>query len=98
MICTGCSAVRLAHLLWEQGVVGSNPATPTIKKRMIISAIAYFHSLFSLNTIRKTIKDTNLWLAHPDLRREGRGFESRYPDTQKELNGFPVSTFCLMQV
>ena len=27
--CTGCSAVRLAHLLWEQGVVGSNPATPT---------------------------------------------------------------------
>ena len=25
----GCSAVRLAHLLWEQGVVGSNPATPT---------------------------------------------------------------------
>ena len=23
---SGCSAVRLAHLLWEQGVVGSNPA------------------------------------------------------------------------
>ena len=30
-IATGCSAVRLAHLLWEQGVVGSNPATPTKK-------------------------------------------------------------------
>ena len=28
-IFSGCSAVRLAHLLWEQGVVGSNPATPT---------------------------------------------------------------------
>ena len=28
---TGGSAVRLAHLLWEQGVVGSNPATPTKK-------------------------------------------------------------------
>ena len=28
---SGCSAVRLAHLLWEQGVVGSNPATPTYK-------------------------------------------------------------------
>ena len=33
---TGCSAVRLAHLLWEQGVVGSNPATPTIIKPLII--------------------------------------------------------------
>ena len=26
---SGCSAVRLAHLLWEQGAAGSNPATPT---------------------------------------------------------------------
>ena len=26
---SGCSAVRLAHLLWEQGVASSNPATPT---------------------------------------------------------------------
>ena len=26
---SGCSAVRLAHLLWEQGVEGSNPFTPT---------------------------------------------------------------------
>ncbi len=25
----GRSAVRLAHLLWEQGVEGSNPFTPT---------------------------------------------------------------------
>ncbi len=32
---TGCSAVRLAHLLWEQGVVGSNPATPTNKKHLL---------------------------------------------------------------
>ena len=27
---SGCSAVRLAHLLWEQGVPGSNPGTPTM--------------------------------------------------------------------
>ena len=26
---SGCGAVRLAHLLWEQGVGGSNPLTPT---------------------------------------------------------------------
>src|SRR5690606_1242952 len=26
---SGCGAVRLAYLLWEQGVAGSNPATPT---------------------------------------------------------------------
>ena len=26
---SGRSAVRLAHLLWEQGVEGSNPFTPT---------------------------------------------------------------------
>ena len=26
---SGCSAVRLAHLVWDQGVPGSNPGTPT---------------------------------------------------------------------
>ena len=29
---TGCSAARLAHLLWEQGVVSSNLPTPTKQK------------------------------------------------------------------
>lgn len=29
---SGRSAVRLAHLLWEQGVTGSNPVTPTVGK------------------------------------------------------------------
>ena len=29
---SGCSAARLARLLWEQGVVGSNPTTPTSYK------------------------------------------------------------------
>ena len=30
--CSGYGAVRLAYLLWEQGVVGSNPTTPTKEK------------------------------------------------------------------
>ena len=30
---SGCSAARLAHLLWEQGVPGSNPGTPTKSNR-----------------------------------------------------------------
>ena len=30
---SGCSAVWLAHLLWEQRVVSSNPTTPTNSKK-----------------------------------------------------------------
>ncbi len=44
---SGCSAVRLAHLLWEQGVVGSNPATPTkIKCNQLI--YSWLHFSFSV--------------------------------------------------
>ena len=32
---SGCSAVRLAYLLWEQRVAGSNPATPTVEIRAL---------------------------------------------------------------
>lgn len=28
---SGCSAVWLAHLIWDQGVAGSNPVIPTTK-------------------------------------------------------------------
>ena len=37
---TGCSAVRLAHLLWEQGVVGSNPATLTKKGSSLFTSVS----------------------------------------------------------
>ena len=45
---TGCSAVRLAHLLWEQGVPGSNPGTPTKQKGLELMQIvsALFLCLF----------------------------------------------------
>ena len=62
---SGCSAVRLAHLLWEQGVVGSNPATPTIIKPLIIRypliVSGYFLALY-LN-----IKALNLCRIVPKL-------------------------------
>ena len=49
-IASGCSAVRLAHLLWEQGVAGSNPATPTNNKRSFrICGTAFLHVRQELN-------------------------------------------------
>ena len=43
---SGCSAVRLAHLLWEQGVVGSNPATPTARNQGVtIKSSSFFYCL-----------------------------------------------------
>ena len=32
---SGRSVVRLAHLVWDEGVAGSNPAAPTIKSTYI---------------------------------------------------------------
>ena len=42
---SGCSAVRLAHLLWEQGVPGSNPGIPTNEKRLINKSVSFFCTL-----------------------------------------------------
>ena len=39
---SGCSAVRLAHLLWEQGVPGSNPGTRQIKIKELQYKVAPF--------------------------------------------------------
>ena len=33
---SGCSAVRLAHLLWEQRVASSNLATPTARIKRVL--------------------------------------------------------------
>ena len=45
---SGRSAVRLAHLLWEQGVEGSNPFTPTkqLKPLKISTLLTIFNGFF----------------------------------------------------
>lgn len=45
---TGCSAARLAHLLWEQRVASSNPATPTFmqKKKRFLTGYTFLRSRF----------------------------------------------------
>jgi hypothetical protein len=43
---SGCSAARLAHLVWDQRVAGSNPATPTKEKARHESAgFCFFNAL-----------------------------------------------------
>ena len=61
---SGCSAVRLAHLLWEQGVASSNPATPTLKIKHLseISGRCFFVSCsrfidLSRNLVTKIMVD-----------------------------------------
>ena len=43
---SGCSAVRLAYLLWEQRVAGSNPATPTLKMKFLFQNGKLFLNIF----------------------------------------------------
>ena len=51
---SGCSAVRLAYLLWEQRVAGSNPATPTVKNRSLRYKVSFcfFKWIHDLHTKR----------------------------------------------
>ena len=42
---SGYGAVRLAHLLWEQGVEGSNPFAPTVENQGVTkSRNSFFHA------------------------------------------------------
>lgn len=52
-ISSGCSAVRLAHLLWEQGVPGSNPGIPTREKPTDLSKSGRW--AFALHIYRQEI-------------------------------------------
>ena len=59
---TGCSAVRLAHLVWDQRVTGSNPVTPTKRKRDLP---LFFVSLHMDNSDFLRSKKTKFTCSHP---------------------------------
>lgn len=58
---SGCSTVRLVYLVWDQGVAGSNPATPTTKvhqnpkacKSYDLRAFLFFTYQFDLDNFSK---------------------------------------------
>ena len=51
---SGYGAVRLAHLLWEQGVEGSNPFAPTWKSRSYKGLWLPFFGLFRNQDTKRT--------------------------------------------
>ena len=63
---SGCSVARLARLLWEQEVGGSNPLTPTRQKPLLTDIKPFFiEGLFlchigSINVTDIHIGDTDL--------------------------------------
>ncbi len=58
---TGRGAVRLAHLLWEQGVVGSNPTGPTMSYNAPMRRVPAI--LSSLLLVAHFLRDGNLIIA-----------------------------------
>ncbi len=57
---SGCSAVWLAHLLWEQRVAGSNPVTPTKRRECHFGALFFFVTGFEPpgRSVEKTVLRT----------------------------------------
>ena len=71
---SGCSAVRLAHLLWEQGVVGSNPATPTGNKSNHTCQCGYSYFILcygGISIIRNDATGTERRLLHFQIKLPG---------------------------
>ena len=51
---SGYGAVRLAHLLWEQGVEGSNPFAPTENQGVTRVCDSLFFGLFGNQDTKRT--------------------------------------------
>ena len=47
---SGYGAVRLAHLLWEQGVEGSNPFAPTENQGVTSDCDSFFFAFSEIRT------------------------------------------------
>ena len=69
---TGCSAVRLAHLLWEQGVPGSNPGTPTNEEKSIIGVVRMmdFYFIMISTKLSNIADETNLKMKYNEQNTE----------------------------
>ena len=73
-ILSGRSAVRLAHLLWEQGVGGSNPLAPTIFKNCRRRDLTVTHATCFLYPLRhnREVNGENHCLTSVRTKRTGR--------------------------
>ncbi len=86
---SGCSAVRLAHLLWEQGVGGSNPLTPTIFNSLNTK---YLRDYLPSNAVR--CKPSTFGYDTPKMAKESRCNAKISPKNLLEKNKHP-SFICL---
>ena len=53
---SGCGAVRLAHLFWEQGAGGSNPLTPTSLDKELFVFVKFWDSRKNEEKLKASLK------------------------------------------
>ncbi|AAD07488.1 predicted coding region HP0411 [Helicobacter pylori 26695] len=72
---SGRSAVWLAHLVWDQGVEGSNPFAPTTFLHNLLFCLRFFGRIslpFRMVGVAQSVRAS-------DCGPEGRGFDSHLP-------------------
>ena len=74
---TGCSAVRLAHLVWDQRVPGSNPGIPTERDKRL-SLFFCFRVFDSVTQKRCRNFDIFFALSHRTATEGGGLFSTNY--------------------